>query len=198
LLDTLIRFGDNSEVALFSPDWGQIAYFLNPFEQGDLFHPGLMYLAQDFFDQSNVKTDLRSLVTHSSTSVFSNFIVAKPRFWQQWLVIADRFFDFVENEAPDRFRETTDYGSSEFQAPMKTFIQERIPSVLLAQGDFKVLSIDQSPFAPIFTMLFDDDAQTRRMLQVCDFLKKEYSLSKDDDYLKMYWTIRRKIPFHGT
>jgi hypothetical protein len=198
VLDAVNRFGDNSDVALFSPGWDQIAYFLNPFEQGDLFHPGLMDLCQDFFDRIDMRIDLRSLVTHSSTSVFCNYIVAKPRFWLRWLSIADRFFDFVEAEAPDIFRQSTDYGTTRGEWPMKTFIQERIAPLLLAREDFKVLSLDQSQSAPIFNALFDNDLQTRRMLQICDFLKKEYCLSKDEDYLKMYWKVRRKIPFHAT
>jgi len=198
VLDALHRFSDNSEVALFSPGWDQLAYFSNPFEQGDLFHPGLMDLCQDFFDLIDMKVDLRSLVTHSSTSVFCNYMVAKPTFWSRWLSIADRFFDFVEAEAPDTFRQSTDYGTTRGKWPMKTFIQERIASIILARGDFSVLSLDLSQSAPIFTSLFNDDPPTRRMLQICDFLKKEFCQTKDEDYLKMYWKVRRKIAFHAS
>jgi hypothetical protein len=203
VMDALKRFGDNSDVALFSPGWDQLAYFLNPFEQGDLYHPGMMEMSQDFFDRIGMKTDLRSLVTHSSTSVFCNYMVAKPKFWSRWLSIADRFFDFVEGEAPDIFRQSTNYGVTKAQYgdarwPMKTFIQERIASMLLAREDFAVLSLDQSVSMPIFAALFNDDPQTRRMLQICDFLKKEFCLTKDEDYLKMYWKVRRKITFHAT
>ena len=36
---------------LFSHAWDQIAYFQNPFFQGDFFHPGLLDLSQNLFDE---------------------------------------------------------------------------------------------------------------------------------------------------
>jgi len=32
----------HADAAIFNAGWGQIAYFLNPFEQGDCWHPGLL------------------------------------------------------------------------------------------------------------------------------------------------------------
>lgn len=134
VIDALKKFDAHADVALFSPGWDQLAYFLNPFEQGEFWHPGLLDLSQAFFDEIGLTVDLAKLVTYSKTSVFSNYVVAKPSFWNEWLSIADRFYDFVESGDGDpELNLTTSYGSILHQTPMKTFIQERFASVILAR-----------------------------------------------------------------
>ena len=184
-----------NDVALFSPGWDQLAYFLNPFEQGEMWHPGLTELSQRCFENIGLKIDLNSLVTYSKTSVFSNYIIARPNFWNRWLSIADRFYDLVEGNIMPELKQTTSYGLKSTQAPIKAFIQERISSIILAQGQFKVTLPDRSQNAPIYTVLFKNDSATRRMLQACDLLKEKYCLTNNDDYLKMYYKIRNDIEF---
>ncbi|MEO8758460.1 MAG: hypothetical protein ABI398_12010 [Devosia sp.] len=61
-----------AEVALFSPYWDQIAYFQNPFEQGEYYHPGLLAAARRFIGIAGQQIDLDRLVSDSSSAVFSN------------------------------------------------------------------------------------------------------------------------------
>jgi hypothetical protein len=84
-------------VALFSSEWDQISYFLNPFEQGEVWHPGITEVCQDFIDKCGLEINLSTLVSDTSSSVFSNYIVAKKEFWIQWKKLAEQFFEFVEN-----------------------------------------------------------------------------------------------------
>jgi hypothetical protein len=189
--------GADCEVALFSSGWDQLSYFLNPFEQGEVWHPGLLQLSQTFFDSIGMRLDLRSLVTYSKTSVFSNYVIAKPVFWNAWLRLADPFFDFVESCAAPGANRTTSYGLAWNQTPMKTFIQERFAAVVLSQGRFRVLSPDQSLYAPVFLRLFNDDLRTRRQLQVCDFLKERYCLTLDPECLTMYYKVRQEIEYRA-
>ncbi|MCC6303314.1 MAG: hypothetical protein IT489_11025 [Gammaproteobacteria bacterium] len=195
VIGALQKYDARADVALFSVGWDQLAYFLNPFEQGEIWHPGLSRAAQSFFDEIGLGVDLSRLVTYAKTSVFSNYIIAKPGFWAEWLAIADRFFDRVESGALPGLGGTTSYGSALNQAPMKTFIQERFASVILARGRYRAIVADQSQHAPIFTRLFRDGPQTRRMLQACDLLKEKYCLTQDNDYLDMYYKIRKDIEF---
>lgn len=193
IFSMLEDYGNNADVALFTNGWDQLAYFLNPFEQGEIWHPGLSRLSQLFFNKIGINIDISKLVTHSSSSVFSNYIIAKSEFWNEWLVIADQFFDFVEsNQYPD-FNQTTSYVLQSNQLPIKTFIQERFASVILALGDFKVIAVDQSQLAPIFTLFFNDNFDTRRLLQTCDVLKEKYCDTKDEEFLNMYYKIRQHI-----
>ena len=79
--------------------------------------------------------------------------------------------------------------------PMKTFIQERLPSIVLTQNHFKTLAYDFGQSAPIFNQLFDNNPKTRKMLQACDLLKEKYADTKDEVYLEMYLKIRQDIHF---
>jgi hypothetical protein len=195
VLNMLEKYDAFCDVALFSPGWDQLAYFLNPFEQGEVWHPGLKNCSQRCFDEIGIKIDLNSLVTYSKTSVFSNYIIAKPKFWNHWLSIAEQFYELAERNVMPELKLTTNYGSRLNQAPMKTFIQERIASIVLAQGDFKAMPLDHSQNGPIYTRIFKNDPATRRMLQSCDLLKEKYCLTKDDAYLEMYYRIRKDIEF---
>ncbi|MBT8530575.1 hypothetical protein G6708_06235 [Polynucleobacter paneuropaeus] len=193
VIKAIENYGALRNVALFSPGWDQLAYFLNPFEQGEAWHPGLMAASQDFLNKCQLEINLNTLVSDASSSVFSNYIIAKKEFWIQWRKIAEQFFEYVENN-PEHLVKTS-YGSLGNQFPMKTFIQERLASMILSTNTFKVLSPDQSFSAPIFTRMFPDDIKTRRLLQACDLMKTKYRESKDEKYLEMYWRIRGDIQY---
>lgn len=193
VLKAIENYGELGDVALFSPGWDQLAYFLNPFEQGEVWHPGLMGASQDFLNKYQLGINLNTLVSDTSSSVFSNYIIAKKEFWIQWRKIAEQFFEYVENNP--EYQITTSYGSIENQFHIKTFIQERLATLILSSNTFKVLSPDQSFSARIFTRLFPDDIKTRRLLQACDLMKTKYRESKDEKYLEMYWSIRGDIQY---
>ncbi|MCL1961289.1 MAG: hypothetical protein FWG56_05860 [Desulfovibrionaceae bacterium] len=187
----------SADAVTISYSWEQIAYFLNSFEQGDLFHPGITKVSQQFFDLIGLETDLAKLVGHSGNSVFCNFIIAKPVYWKKWLEMVVAFFDFVEKGGSALARElggTTSYGSVRHQTPMKTFVQERFPSVILTKNRFRTEVLDISHVQPVFGRLFQEHPRTRRLLQTCDALKREYSESGDADLLNAYWKVRSLIP----
>jgi hypothetical protein len=70
----------SADVVTISYSWEQIAYFLNPFEQGELFHPGLTKISQQFFDLIDPgEVNISKLVGHSGNSVFCNFSWVNPR-----------------------------------------------------------------------------------------------------------------------
>lgn len=182
-----------SEMSHCFPGWDQLAYFLNPFEQGEVWHPGLIDASQNFLNIYQPQINLNSLVCDSYSAVFSNYIIAKKEFWIEWKKIAEQFFKYAESDP--EYQTSTSYGSFENQFPMKTFIQERLATLILCTNNFKVLSPDQSFSAPIFTRLFPDDIKTRRLLQTCDLMKTKYRESKDEKYLEMYWRLRKDIQY---
>lgn len=197
VMDFLESAAPQADVALFSHRWDQIAYYLNVFEQGETLHHGLLDLSQQFFSSIGMEVNLRDLVTHSRTAVFSNFIVAKPVFWREWLPIANSFFAYVEdsnNAQSGAIKASTFHGYPWKKTPMKTFIQERFASVLLALGEFRVAAIDLSADAPLTPYLFEIDPRTRRRLQACDVLKQAYCASVDQDYLSAYRKLRALVP----
>ena len=194
--EILDSFGDQGDVILLGVSgWDQLSYFQNPFEQGNIWHPGLLDSSQKFFDQIDMGIDLSQLVSTTKDSVFSNYLIAKKPYWDQWVNLASLFFDAVENNAMPELRAQTSYGSKTNLAPLKTFIQERFPSIILSNNQFKVLSADHSESAPIFTRLFNDDFETRSQLKKCDLLKQKYRLTNDRLFLNEYYKVRQQIRF---
>jgi len=188
-INTIKKHGNTADVALYTVAWDQLAYFLNPFEQGDVWHPGLLDMSQDFFRTVNPQINLKNLVTDATTSVFSNYIVAKKIFWDQWLELAKIYFDYAEKVHKNI---TVASGSINNIYPMKTLIQERLASFVLSTQKFNVISIDRSFDGPICG-LFNSDIKTRKLLQACDLMKAKYREKNDLKYLDMYWSIRAEI-----
>jgi hypothetical protein len=197
VINLLEKYGDIANVALFSPDWDQLSYFLNPWEQGEIWHPGIKSASQSFFKCQGVSIEIDGLVTDTTTSVFCNYIIAKKVFWSEWRALAELFFNYVEEGlfGNSLSNQNADYGSKERQYPIKTFIQERFASLILAKEKYKVIMPDQSISGPIFSKLFANDISTRRGLIACDLLKKRYREANDAEALRLYWKIREGIRY---
>jgi hypothetical protein len=187
---------DRAQVALILTDWDQVAYFLNPFEQGDVWHPGISALSQTALRELGHTGSLSDLVSCSANFTFCNYIIAKPAYWREWLRLADGLFDLIENrstELAESLKRTTSYGSAFNQAPMKAFIQERLPTIILAGGKFKTCTLNLSSAAPISDRLFAVDHSTRGVLQTCDLLKQRFCETGDARFLSLFREIRQLI-----
>jgi hypothetical protein len=197
VLQTIQTAPTDTDVFLFSPGWDQICYFLNPWEQGEAWHPGIQQMSQDLLQRCGIQAQLSQLITDTSCAVFSNYLVAGKKFWTAWQQLAEQFFQFMESEEGQRtaMAEDTSYGIVANRYPMKTFIQERFATLLLATGAYRVVYTDASQTAPLFGRLFGHDPETRRALQACDLMKRKFRQTGDANYLAMYWKIRADIPY---
>lgn len=196
-INTFLHESDNdATIALISYAWDQIAYFRNPFEQGEIWHPGLTHLAQAALLHLGYNVYLDELITHSGNFTFSNYIIAKPPYWRKWEVLATALFDLIEEPSTQlsrALRNLTSYGSQSNLAPMKTFIQERLPSVILSTNEFRTITLDNSATFPIFERIFNVNDTTRERLKICDSLKKKYCESKNTYFLDLYEETRKLI-----
>lgn len=197
VLQTLVQLGDSAEVALFSPAWDQLSFYLNPWEQGEVWHPGLMSLSQAFVDDAKLDVNLSTLVTDTTCSLFSNYMFGNKRFWTAWGQLAEQCFAFFEQgqDTNQGFAADTSYGLAINRYPMKTFVQERLATLLLATQDFKTANADRSASGSIFTRLFHDNFHTRRLLQACDLMKRMARQTGEAHYLDMYWRLRQQIQY---
>jgi len=195
VFELLNHFHSQADVALFSHSWDQLAYYLNPFEHGEAWHPGLMDATQKFVNFCNLGIDLKTLVTYNMNSVFSNYIIAKPVFWRQWLAIANKFFEYADSDFSGLNQLTTSYGSKEHPVSMKTFIQERLSTLILSHSSFRVVAPNTSNLSPPNSIIFNVNEDTRLLLQTLDLLKKNYCNSKDQDYLNTFYKIRNGIGY---
>ncbi len=93
------RESNTADIVLFSHSLEKTAYHWNVFEYGEFCHPGLLDLATQFFTRIGQPTDLKQLVTHSRNEVYSNYMIAKPRFWKAWLGITEQLIAIAESPA---------------------------------------------------------------------------------------------------
>lgn len=187
---------DDTEVILINVAWDQIAYFLNPFEQGEYWHPGLIEITNSFLRNININFDVSKYYGHSFNTVFANFIIAKPKFWHKWLDIAERlrvFYNDKNSPLSSQLKSGGKYFLNGHQVQMKVFIQERIASLILASNPFVVSLIDISNSYPIYNVLFKDIPKLRNMLNACNDIKILQSLYNDDDLRSAYWSLRKLI-----
>lgn len=185
--------GKDFQTALFSSTWDFIAYFRNVFEQGELWHEHITVVSQEFFRQINYDINLNELINHSYNSVTSNYIVAKPAYWQRWLYFADKLLEISESGSDygTLLNTNTTYGPK--LVPWKVFVQERLHSVILANESFPAIVPDQSLTGAIFDPLFNPEISTRKLLQTCDTLKQLYTSTGDVEFLNVYEKARSAI-----
>jgi hypothetical protein len=196
--DFILRQSATLDVALFSQAWDQIAYFKNVFEQGEAWHPGLKELAAEVMKEIGISIDLEKLVNHSENACFSNFIVAKPRYWRVWQLYAQRLFDLIEygtKPVSRSGRTLVAYGHPERQAPIRTFVQERLHSLILPSEQFEVVSYERAREQDPFERLFQNNRTQRLKLEACDSLKRLHTVTGKSEYLNQYIQIAATINF---
>lgn len=140
VIDFVGAHAAQTDVITFSPQVDMGAFFLNLFEQNELFDPGFVDISQRFFDTIvdllPGPCQVGNLLMDSRQIVVSNYFAARPAFWRRWLAINERLFALCE--ASDTCGEVqalqrgllsaTTYKGAE----RKVFLSERIASTLLA------------------------------------------------------------------
>jgi hypothetical protein len=174
-----------TDVVLLSPSIHNSAYYWNVFEHGEAEHPGLMDAAKALFARLALPGDLDTLVSDSRNTVFSNYFIAKPRFWRAWLEVNERLYTIAETPGDplgEALRAPTTYrGTAGVQ--MKVFIMERMATWLLTLGDgFKAQVRD--PFV----------ARSRiyklPVAIACDALKIAYATQGRAQYREVFLLLR--------
>ena len=188
----VIRFMDahpQADVFTFSPQADMGAFFLNVFIQGETFDPGLLDACEELLSHIGQPVDLKSLVMDSRQVVFSNFIVAKPAFWYEWLALCEKIFALAEaNDSPlaSRINAPTTYPG---QVSRKVFIIERIASLLLARGSWRCApySTFQCAWSGLPTARFRQEAIAS------DARKLAYNETRQGDFLSAYAELQQRI-----
>lgn len=159
-----------SDVILFSYAWDQLCFFLNPWEQGEQWHPGICSATQSFLSWADVPIRLDRFVCTTKNSVFSNFVVAKANYWQMWLALAEKFLEYCEKASPGVGSLKTHHRDG--LLPMKVFIQERFPALVLSDDKLSTTAV-VPPGYPIRLPFLRSEDGTRGILMQCDRLKEK-------------------------
>ncbi len=136
----------STDVYLFSPQPDMGAFFLNVFEQGETFDPGLIDAFSALLDSIGRSTALRSLVMDTRQIVFSNYFVARPAFWREWLLLNEALFAACEGPESALQLALTRPTSYAANGQRKVFLQERAASFLLTtQPAWRTKAADPFP-----------------------------------------------------
>ena len=180
----------NVDVVLFSPQPDMGAFFLNVFEQGELFDPGLIDALEAFLGHIGRPTALRPIVMDSRQVVFSNYFVARPAFWRAWLELCELFFDVCEGP-PGALREAlTNPTSYPGAVQRKVFLLERLASLLLTvQPGWRTHAADPYAFAWSGSALREHPHEAI----LSDALKLAYRVQPFPEYLQAFARVREVL-----
>jgi hypothetical protein len=189
------RQADRADVITFSPHPCHSACFINVFEQGEFFYPGLLEAAARFLGEVAPGFSLQTCVTHSRNTVFSNFFLARPAFWRSWGELCERLFELAEAPGgPLRalLSRTYDYakegGPSARPVQAKVFVVERVATFLLLSARFAVLN-----YPPFAFPLSERFAGRLAELQELDRLKIAFCDTGDPGDLRAYAALRNGL-----
>jgi hypothetical protein len=160
----LIAENPEAEVALFTYNWVRIGLNRNVWTESNFHHPGLTGAMEGFLRSQGDDTRLDEVFCTFETAVFSNYIVAKRRFWDSWRKLARSYVDHVENggaDLPDN-QPSTHAGTSSYM--VKTFVQERLSTWLLMTERFGVVHPDYTRDIPLPALLQSKDSRWLRWL----------------------------------
>jgi len=183
--DFVAAADEATDVVLFSPSIHNSCYYRNVFEHGEAEHPGLAGAAVRLFERIRRPLDLEEFISDSRNTVYSNYFIAKPRFWRAWLDITEQLFAIAETPDDPLGRElcarTAYRGARNVQ--MKVFVMERIASWILVSDKSFVARV-RDPFA----------ARARfyklPVAIACDALKIAYVTQGRGQYMDVFMLVR--------
>ncbi len=187
----------NADVVIFSPQPDMGAFFLNVFEQGETFDPGLIAAYAQFLTDIGRPVELGQLVMDSRQISFSNYFVARPAFWREWLVVNEAMFEICEG--PDTALKTalcqdTSYNSPAGAAQRKVFLVERVASLLLAtQTQWRSVAYNPFNFGWSMSRFREHPIEA----YISDALKMAFRENKHPQYMEAFSAVRHRFVASG-
>ena len=197
------QHADVADVLLFSPQPDMGAFFLNVFEQGEAFDPGFIEAYEGLLTHVGRPLPLRQLVMDAGHTVFSNYFVARPAFWREWLLLNEALFALCEGPAStlqQALTHRTSYPGGKGQhggTQRKVFLQERTASLLLTtQPQWR--SVPHNPFGMGWSMSRFRDHPNEAFTS--DALKRAWRDTGWPQYLQAFNAVRQRFlqPGAGT
>jgi len=126
-------------------------YFINPFpelcvynsvwEQGNVFHPELLKIAEPILKSCGYGSDLLTKETPPNLTAYCNYWVANKRFWDSYIEFLTPLWNYVKKEAESGAKPLGQKADQLTGSPYLPFVFERMFSSFLSANNFKVLSI---------------------------------------------------------
>jgi 2-polyprenyl-3-methyl-5-hydroxy-6-metoxy-1,4-benzoquinol methylase len=170
------------------PEVGSL--FLNLYHGSDFTDSGALETCQSIFSKIDASIDLRKLITDSRNTIYSNYFIAKPAFWEKWLEVCETIFEMAEHETTDtelkaELNKKTNYGTG---AERKIFVIEGVASVIIKHFGYSTKSIEikeeQSAKGAFYKI--------KNEALVCDSLKIAYQATALEPYLDLFQQLSQE------
>jgi hypothetical protein len=125
--------------------------------------------------------------------VFSNYFVARPAFWREWLTLNEAMFAICEgpdNALKAALCHPTTYTTPNGAAQRKVFLMERAASLLLATQP-RWHSVAHNPFGMGWSMSRFREHPTDAFIS--DALKMAYRDQRYPQYLQAFVAVRERF-----
>jgi hypothetical protein len=190
VLDFIDAAPAGTDVFTFSPQPDMGCFFLNVFEQNELFDPGFNAATEAFLAACGRPMQVGGLIMDSRQVVFSNFIVARPAFWRAWLGLNEQLFAICEGPATPLREMLTHPTTYPGAVERKVFLMERIASLLLTiEPAWRVRAYDTFRCAWSATRLGDQKLEAI----ISDALKIAMREAGLPEYVEAYSTVRSRL-----
>lgn len=188
--DFVAAAAPRADVVLFSPQPDMGAFFLNVFEQGETFDPGLIDTCSQWLESIGLKVPLRELVMDSRQIVFSNYFVARRAFWREWLALNETLFALCEGPDSALRQAMCQPTSYRDAAQRKVFVQERTASLLLAlQPQWRSVAHDPFGFGWSMSKLREHPIEAF----ISDALKLAWREQRFPEYFQAFASVRERL-----
>jgi hypothetical protein len=189
-----LQAAEDADVVTFSPHPCHSACFINVFEQGEFFYPGIYGTLAAFLGEVDPGFRPDLFVTHSRNTVFSNYFVARPSFWRRWMALCERLR--AHADSPDSplhaglaiRHEYRKEGGPAMSVERKVFVLERLASYLLQTAGVRVVNYSPFLFPPSERFV----GHLPELIEL-DRLKLAFSDSGDARHLFAYAELRTTV-----
>jgi len=179
-----------TDVVTFSPQPDMGAFFLNVFEQNEVFDTGFIPASEAFLRSVGLPLSLGALIMDSRQIVFSNYFVARPAFWRVWLDLNEKLFAICEGGEGELRHLLTHATNYDGAVQRKVFLMERIVCLLLTiTQSWKVHAYNTFSCAWSASKL----GENRQDAVISDALKIAMREQGYPQYLSAYSAIRDKF-----
>ena len=181
---------------IFSPAVFQVAYYLNVWQQGEEWHPGITQKAQNLLHDLGYDIALENTIDHHLTIAYCNYWIGNRVFWSEYLKFMDGVFQYIESALANDQHNLWDvvhgtHGGERYvkHLPIIPFLIERLFSVFVKlHPEFKIIAW-QYPL----DMMQDRTQGAAGMIPLANWCKYMAAETKDEKYLKLFSAIQSEM-----
>lgn len=131
------------DVYLINPAIINEAVFMNGWEQGDYYHPGLSDIANDFLTRAGYEDPaVKEIFMDRTRMGFATYVIGNRKFWEGYLTLTRRIFAEADKDADFKqavFAEGAARYSRDGKLGMFPFLNERLVGTYMELEGLKVL-----------------------------------------------------------